>query len=565
MMAAQEGASGVVTSEGKTSGQSTVPNVRQTLEKNKLANLIDVVDQDSKVAGVQGAFGNSKAQVVSCEVLSALPFGPELAQAIAALQEEKLTEDGAVMVPCGARVYVAPVECPLQRFHMETPLHDVSGFDLSHFNSFRRHVPMPVLLRTTNHRFLAEPTLAFGLNFDGSLLLNEMQAAANINIPAKASGTWNAVVAWYELDLCEGITLSSDPTELDALQAMQYLPDAMEVKEGEPLQFKVLVNQGEMRLKFNTPVTPATGEGANLLKWHWGMVNDGDRNGAYDAALRKALAKLGDDALVLDIGAGSGLLSMMAARAGAKQVVTYEAVDALVPIATKIIDTNGYGDKVTVVNKMSTAGTVGAGCDLPRKADLLVSEIVDVGLLGEHMLASVEHAIPNLLKPEAVMIPCSASVHACLIEIRPQPGIPGQAQKNEGFELPEMDKCVGEGYQQLRLQDYAHRRLTESFDVFEFDFYKSKADTEEREVELPVFASGVCDAVCFWFKLNLDEEINISTAPVLKGEEDTCWQQAIVWNNGTDEERTLVAGDKIVVGMKHDGLRVTFDVKFKKN
>ena len=61
MMAAQEGASGVVTSEGKTSGQSTVPNVRQTLEKNKLANLIDVVDQDSKVAGVQGAFGNSKA------------------------------------------------------------------------------------------------------------------------------------------------------------------------------------------------------------------------------------------------------------------------------------------------------------------------------------------------------------------------------------------------------------------------------------------------------------------------------------------------------------------------
>ena len=37
----------------------------------------------------------------------------------------------------------------LQRFHMETPLNDVSGFDLSHFNAFRRHVPMPVLLRTT--------------------------------------------------------------------------------------------------------------------------------------------------------------------------------------------------------------------------------------------------------------------------------------------------------------------------------------------------------------------------------------------------------------------------------
>jgi len=255
-------------------------------------------------------------------------------------------------------------------------------------------------------------------------------------------------------------------------------------------------------------------------------------------------------------------LSMMAARAGAKEVITFEAVDALCPIARKIIDENGYGDKVTLVNKMSTAGKVGLGGDLPRKADLLVSEIVDVGLLGEHMLSSVEHAIPNLLKPDAVMIPCSASVHACLIEIRPQPGIPGEAQLNEGVTLPELEKCAGEGYQQLRLQDYEHRWLTESFDVFAFDFYQSKADTEEVVIEVPVVAGGVCDAVCFWFKLNLDEEIHITTAPVVKGEEDTCWQQAIVWNNGSDEQRTLEAGSTIKVGMKHDGLRITFDVKF---
>jgi hypothetical protein len=58
------------------------------------------------------------------------------------------------------------------------------------------------------------------------------------------------------------------------------------------------------------------------------------------------------------------------------------------------------------------------------------------------------------------------------------------------------------------------------------------------------------------------EEIHITTAPVLKGEEDTCWQQAIVWNSGSDEKRTLQAGQEIKVGMKHDGLRISFDVKF---
>ena len=49
-------------------------------------------------------------------------------------------------------------------------------------------------------------------------------------------------------------------------------------------------------------------------RWHFGMLNDAERNTAYDRALR-ARVRAGD--MVLDIGAGTGLLGMMAARAGA--------------------------------------------------------------------------------------------------------------------------------------------------------------------------------------------------------------------------------------------------------
>src|SRR6202008_1935184 len=59
-----------------------------------------------------------------------------------------------------------------------------------------------------------------------------------------------------------------------------------------------------LRLEFSS-VAPA---------WHIPMVNDEERNQAYDLALRRAV-KPGD--LVLEVGTGSGLVSMMAARAGA--------------------------------------------------------------------------------------------------------------------------------------------------------------------------------------------------------------------------------------------------------
>jgi len=435
---------------------------------------------------------------------------------------------------------------------------DVSGFDLSHFNTFRRHVPMPVMLRGAKHRFLGEPQLLASLDFTAGPMAPEQYSAS---IGCTEDGTWHAVAVWYELDLCPGITISTHPSNKDCLQAMQYLPQPRPVTAGSPLEVQAVIVDGNMRLRFNEQVTPAVGEGANLLKWHWGMVNDVSRNGAYDRALQKALAKL-PNALVLDIGAGSGLLSMMSARAGAEQVVTFEAVDALIPIARNIIEANGYGDKVKVVNKMSTDGAVGPGLDLERKADLLVSEIVDVGLLGEHMLSTVEHAIPNLLKPNAVMIPASAAVYAVLLQIRPQAGIPGQAQLGQGLYLAELEKAPSEGYQQLRLQDYEHTYMSQVFEVFSFDFYKSCGDAQQKEISVPVTSDGVCDAVAFWFDLNLDEEISIHTAPVEPGEEDTCWMQAVVWNPGSDEERTLAAGQSVVVGAAHDGLRITFDVKF---
>lgn len=95
------------------------------------------------------------------------------------------------------------------------------------------------------------------------------------------------------------------------------------------------------------------------------MVNDGDRNAAYYAWLRWALAEKkrkatqgGGPIRVLDIGAGSGLLGLMAARAAQEagvgvEVVCLEKVPVLAAAAGWAAEENGCAD-VTVVNELSS-------------------------------------------------------------------------------------------------------------------------------------------------------------------------------------------------------------------
>jgi len=145
--------------------------------------------------------------------------------------------------------------------------------------------------------------------------------------------------------------------------------------------------------------------------WHFPMMNDTYRNALYERAIEN-LVRSGD--VVLDIGAGSGLLAMMAARAGAEQVFTCEIVPPIAAAAAAIVEGNGLAAKVTVIPKKSTALVVGE--DLPKPADLLICEIFDVGLLAEDVIPTLKHAKEYLLCANARMIPRAAAVFAACIE-----------------------------------------------------------------------------------------------------------------------------------------------------
>ena len=72
--------------------------------------------------------------------------------------------------------------------------------------------------------------------------------------------------------------------------------------------------------------------------WHYAMINDAPRNHFYQEALRKVITP---ETVVLEIGAGSGLLSIMAARAGAKKVIAIEGNPEIASLARRTILANG--------------------------------------------------------------------------------------------------------------------------------------------------------------------------------------------------------------------------------
>jgi type I protein arginine methyltransferase len=132
------------------------------------------------------------------------------------------------------------------------------------------------------------------------------------------------------------------------------------------------------------------------------MLEDHVRTGAYfDAMTNPANAACFAGKVVLDVGAGSGILAIFAAKAGAKKVYAVEATP-MARHAQALVEANGLADTITVIQ-----GTV-ESVQLPEKVDVIVSEWMGYLLVRESMLDSVLAARDAWLKPGGSLWPSHA-------------------------------------------------------------------------------------------------------------------------------------------------------------
>ena len=128
---------------------------------------------------------------------------------------------------------------------------------------------------------------------------------------------------------------------------------------------------------------------------HARMLHDDRRTNDYVAAVRAAVRPAD---IVLDIGTGSGVLAIAAARAGARHVYAVEASD-IADVAERVFASNDVQDKVTLIRGWSR------DVELPERADVLVAEVIGNEPFEEEILETTLDARRRLLKPDARLIP----------------------------------------------------------------------------------------------------------------------------------------------------------------
>ena len=283
--------------------------------------------------------------------------------------------------------------------------------------------------------------------------------------------------------------------------------------------------------------------------WHVPMMNEPERNRAYHDGLA---ATVTPGSRVLEIGTGSGLLAMMAARLGAASVHTCEAVPLIADTATRIVARNGLQDRVTVIAKPSHALRVGE--DLPARADVLLHEIFSSELLGEAVLPAIEDARARLLAPGGRIVPCAASIMVALVggDLLGRYVHVGQAC---GFDLGEFN-AIQPRKVPLHREDLAPLLMSEDVEAFRFDFAGGAAFPPERRVlRIPARAAGTCHGVIQWIRLELAPGVAFDNHPA-RPRPVTNWQHTVF---GFGAPVRLEPGAVVTVQAAHDRTRPWFD------
>jgi len=241
------------------------------------------------------------------------------------------------------------------------------------------------------------------------------------------------------------------------------------------------------------------------------MALDRRRNEAYGAALRQAVSP---ESVVLDLGAGTGIHGLIAAKLGARRVYLVEPEDIIV-LAEEIARANGLHDRVHYLR-----GRI-EEVRPPEPVDIIVSVLTGNFLLTEDLLPALFAARDAVLKPGGILIPGAATMEAGPVSAPSlhHQEIAGWSEEQDGVDLGAARayaaNSVYYGVERLRgLPLLAEPRV-----LCKLDFYTESYNALHAETTYQVTRSGLCHGWLGWFSIQLGDRW-LSTSPY---EDQTHW------------------------------------------
>lgn len=258
------------------------------------------------------------------------------------------------------------------------------------------------------------------------------------------------------------------------------------------------------------------------------MLQDYVRTGTYYAAIIENRVDF-HGRVVVDVGAGSGILSLFAAQAGAKHVYAVEASE-MAEYARRLISGNpSLGQRITVIK-----GKV-EEVELPEKADILISEPMGTLLINERMLETYVIARDRFLLPDGKMFPTLGRIHMApfsdeylFVEVANK-ALFWQQQNYYGVDLTPLHGSAFQGYFSQPVVDAFDPRLLVSPTISHTLDFTCMKEEELYEIDIPLnFVASVATRVhglACWFDVLFDGSAVqrwLTTAP---GTPTTHWYQ----------------------------------------
>ena len=259
-------------------------------------------------------------------------------------------------------------------------------------------------------------------------------------------------------------------------------------------------------------------EGFASVSAHHHMLQDTVRVMTYQAAI----ARHSRGRSVVEIGCGSGILSIFAARAGARRVVAIEESE-IASLAERMFRANGCEGIIELRRANSR------DVELDEPADLLIHEILGVDPFNENLLPSVLDARERLLRPGGRLLPWRIQV-CCLGTELPayrdkayRVAEALEAQRLYGLDFSPLLELLAETdprqlasqVEQSREELFRPKVLTEEHELADLDLQAADLSRagEPAEIRLRIHRPGTLGAIAVYFRAHLDEDLQLTNSP----------------------------------------------------
>lgn len=240
-----------------------------------------------------------------------------------------------------------------------------------------------------------------------------------------------------------------------------------------------------------------------IVDEHREYLSDGNRLEAYRRAIEEVVKP---GSVVVDLGSGTGIMGLLACRAGARRVYVIEET-SIIGLAREICQANGFGDRVTFVKDFSTYAQIA------EPADVVVADQIGHFGFDAGIFEYFSDARRRFLKPEGVLLPSRVELIVAPVE---REDLWGQVEFwNEspaGFNFqPARKLAANTGYptkfQQVEL-------LAAPAIIASLDTGQCPTSIPGAEASMVVERAGTLHGVGGWFSAQLSTSVAMSNGPL---------------------------------------------------